>query len=52
LKALIGVAREDDRLREGHFPMLLWRIATNQLEMSPDQFQAILGAEMPPVDQK
>jgi hypothetical protein len=46
LKTLIGVAREDDRLQESRLPMLLWRIATNQLDMSPDQFETLLGAEM------
>jgi hypothetical protein len=46
LRTLIGVAREDDRLRESRLPMLLWRIATNQLDMSPDQFETFFGAEM------
>jgi hypothetical protein len=45
LKTLIGVAREDDRLGEGRLTMLLWRIATDQLDLSPDQVDKLLAAE-------
>ncbi|MHC5023017.1 MAG: hypothetical protein ACYTGG_03775 [Planctomycetota bacterium] len=45
LRQVIGMAREDDRLGEGNFTMLLWRIATNQLDVSPDQFEKLLAAE-------
>lgn len=45
LKTLIAMAGEDDTLGEGKFTMLLWRIATNQLDVSPEQFAELLAAE-------
>ncbi len=48
LRTLIGMGREDDRLEEGRLTMLLWRIATNQLDMSADQFEKLLAAETYP----
>jgi hypothetical protein len=48
LRTLIRMVREDDRLQEGRLTMLLWRIATNQLDMRADQFEKLLVAETYP----
>ncbi|MHC4427296.1 MAG: hypothetical protein ACYS0D_01650 [Planctomycetota bacterium] len=43
LKTLLGIAREDDMLDDGRLAMLLWRVATNQLDMSAERFEQLLA---------